>query len=240
MVAKSVIGQLKKIGLAAAAVCVAGVMTASSAQASVWMYYDPVYDFSMSFPDTWRMQTVDTPTTRIRIAAPYGQDAAQCRVEATRDGRLLIYARHNLEPAVHMKLTRDYWQHKANEEADAQIHEFYKPASFGDGDATGVIVSYEEEGPNGDMVRKRALMLSSIYGEHRYTAKCSANEDKFHEWFAIFGSIIESVEFEQRYNMVPTGFYRDFLKDDAVIFVKKDGRTDYQPLLPSYYWPWQK
>ncbi|MGM0422643.1 MAG: hypothetical protein ACQEQL_06050 [Pseudomonadota bacterium] len=59
----------------------------------------------------------------------------------------------------------------------------------------------------------RASMVATIYGGNRYRFTCQANGAAFEDWEPVFGSILDSVRFDQEHAMVPTGYYRNFLAD---------------------------
>ncbi len=234
-------------------------------KADTFIYTDTKYDFKMSFPDTWKKQTPDTPTTRIRIAAPAGTDMATCRVKATEDKRLDIYPKYHMESAIQHTLNKKFWQNEMSEFTDFNVLNHYSPAGLGQGDATGIFFSYAmpnvknieviEPKPemmgnsddDMDMASKtdkhymRGLMLSTIYGGVRYTSMCSSDENKFHEWLPLFGSIVESVTFDDKYAMVHSGYYRDFLTDPKLIFLRDGIKTDYEKdLYKSSYFNMKK
>ena len=63
----------------------------------------------------------------------------------------------------------------------------------------------------------RADMVATIYGGNRYLFTCQARADRFEKWKPIFGSILSSVHFKEKYPLLPTGYYRNFLADEPLL-----------------------
>src|SRR5687768_13072041 len=83
---------------------------AAPAWADTFVWKDSKGDFTMSFPDSWRVQTADTPTTMLRVAGPLGEDRATCRMQVDEDGRVSIYSRKFSTTAVAQKLDQGFWE----------------------------------------------------------------------------------------------------------------------------------
>lgn len=187
------------------AVAVIGVMPA---RADTFVYNDPSFGFGISFPDSWTLQTKDVPTTRIRIAAPVGEDLATCRVKATADGRLNIYPKRHMDEAVVMTLDQTFWDGQVNQYDAARIIEYRAPAALGQGDATAIRAAYTLNG-----FSMSSIMLGTIYDGTRYVMECAARAEIFNTYAPLFGSVIDSFQLDQRYHPFKHGYYRDFLSD---------------------------
>src|SRR5438105_1371307 len=105
--------------------------TTAQATSDSFVWKDAVNGFTFSFPDSWGVQTVDSPTTRIRIAGPLNQDFATCRVKAEKDGRLKIYPKHLMTEAVYETLDRKFWENEIGDHQNATITDIRGPASLG-------------------------------------------------------------------------------------------------------------
>lgn len=188
-----------------------------SAQADTFVWKDPAQTFTMSFPDNWRVQTPDTPSTMLRIAAPVAEDLATCRMQVEKDGRLNIYTKRLMDEAVVEFLNRDFWETQIAQFDDAQMTAYYAPASLGDkGDATAVQVSFMQSDATSMPVAMHGVMIASIYGGDRYTAACFSRADKFAYWHNLFMSVLDSVQLEGKYHPFATGYYRNFLMDEKL------------------------
>lgn len=198
--------------LITAAVCAMFASQAALADTIVWE--DPVHGFTMSYPDSWRVQTPDTSDTRLRVAGPYAEDLAVCSMRVVKDGRIKIYPKDLTDEAVSHQLNRDFWEGEVAKYPQVQMSDFYDPAGLGNkGDATGVRVSYVRDDGNKHTVPMYAVMLGSIYGDKRYVASCTSTAAAYEKWGDVFASILDSVQLESQYHPFATGYYRDFLAD---------------------------
>ena len=183
--------------------------------ADTTVYKDADFKFTASFPDTWRTQIPDTPTTRLRVAGPPAEDMATCRIKAEKDGRLEIYPKRHMEAGVRQVLDEKFWDHEMNQYDKALMADYLAPAGLGQGDATGARVTYWQPDPDGKPVAMQALMLGTIYGDTRFVMSCASKADAYPRWAKLFGSVIGSVEFENRYHPFAIGYYRNFLMDET-------------------------
>jgi len=208
-----------------AAAVLAGVMAfaAMPAMASSFVWKDEKNDFTMSFPDTWRMQTEDSPLTQLRIVGPLAEDLANCRMQVKDDGRIKIYPKRLVDEAVVGTLDRTFWDDYINEHNNAQIAEYLAPASLGNmGDATAVKVAYVENGE-----RMYGVMIASLYADKLYVASCASKYDVYERWAPVFASILDSVQLKSKYHPFANGYYRDFLSDPKLVLPRvKPGTTD--------------
>jgi hypothetical protein len=199
----------------------------SAAEASVYVWKDDVNGFTFSFPDSWHVQTSDTPTTRIRIAGPVGQDFATCRVKAEQDGRLKIYPKRLMTDAVEETLNEDFWQGEVAQYESASIHDFRSPASMGGkGDATAIRASYLESKGKEKMTMHSA-MLGSIYGDTRYIVSCASKAEVYEKYAPLFATIIGSINLDAKYFPFATGYYRNFLADPKLMLPRSKPGTNF-------------
>ncbi len=215
---------------------VMGAMMVSSvaAKADTFLWKDEVHDFTMSFPDVWKVQTEDTPTTRLRIAGPLAEDWATCRMQVWDDGRVKIYPKRLTGQAVMEQLDQEFWAKETAQYKDAVINGYFAPASLGaKGDATAVQFSFTQEDGDGNKMKMQGISLGSIYGGKRFMATCSSRQEMYSKRYAdLFLSIIDSTELESRYHPFATAYYRNFLMDEKIHMPRsKPGTSDpNQPL----------
>lgn len=190
-----------------------GMSPAAKADTFVWK--DVPNGYTISFPDSWTMQTEDSPTTRIRVAGPLAQELPTCRLQVQDDGRLKIYPKKYTDEAVVNTLAREYWEKETGQYVDAEITAFFSPAGLGDkGDATAIQLAFKQKDGKGEMVNMHGVMISSIYGGKRYVGSCSSRAENYNRWSSLFMSILGSVQFDDRYHPFATGYYRNFLMDE--------------------------
>lgn len=217
---------MKKIKSLLLMACAGMLMVTSAAQADTIVWKDPVYGFTMSYPDSWTLNADDTPNTRLRVAGPYAENMATCRMKVIEDGRLQMYPKRLMDEAVSIKLDERFWEKETGQYADAKITDYYAPASLGNkGDATAVKVTFNLE----DGQKKwpmQGVMIASIYGKNRYVASCSSRVEVYGQFAPVFMSILDSVQLDDRYHPFAVGYYRDFLSDPHIIFPRTKPGTD--------------
>jgi len=192
---------------------VMGFASAAQATSNSYVWKDGVNGFTFSFPDSWGVQTADSPTTRVRIAGPLNEDFATCRVKAEKDGRLKIYPKHLMSEAVYETLGRDFWEKEVASQDNATITDIRGPASLGGkGDATAIKESFVQDSGNGK-INMYGEQIGSIYGDTRYVVSCSSRLEQFQKYAPVFATIMGSVDLDPRYHPFATGYYRDFLAD---------------------------
>jgi hypothetical protein len=203
------------------------VLTPAAAFASTIVWKDPVEGFTMAYPDSWTVQTPDTPITKLRVAGPLGEDLPTCRMKVMHDGRAKIYPKGYVNKAVSHDLDRDWWEGEAAQYEDARITDFYDPASLGNkGDATAIRVMFRmSDGKN--MVPMYGVMIASIYGEKRYVASCASKAEVYEKWAPVFAEVLDSVDLDSRYHPFATGYYRNFLMDPKLHLPRSKPGTAY-------------
>lgn len=199
---------------------------AGRAEASTFVWKDVANDYTISFPDTWRIQTEDEPSTRLRVAAPVAEDMATCRMQVEPDGRLKIYPKRLVDEAVTETFDRSFWEREIAHFENAEMTGFYAPASIsGKGDATATAFSFNQDVGGGSKVAMYGIMLGGIYGDNRYVLSCSAKRDAYEKWVDLFASVMDSVEFEDKYHPFATGYYRAFLNDPKLVLPRSKPGT---------------
>lgn len=222
-----------------AAILAVSVMTAGAVKADTFVYRDVKNGYTMSFPDSWRMQTGDQPDTQLRIAGPIAEDMATCRMEVRHDGRSLIYPKRLVDEAAKEKLGDDFWAQETGQYLNAKITSNYYPAGLGDkGDATAIRVSFLQKTGDGGTVQMHGISIASLYGSDLYVASCASKHEMYERYAAIFGEILDSVMLESKYHPFATGYYRNFLLDEPVTFVRSKPGTISENGTSWLHWPW--
>lgn len=218
---KILLGIVMIMGFATAAPMVAN----ATSDSFVWK--DPVNGFTFSFPDSWAVQTADSPTTRIRIAGPLKEDYATCRIKADTDGRLKIYPKHLMEEAVYETLDREFWEHEIADRQNAVLTDIRGPASLGGkGDATAIRETFVIDTGHG-RINMYGEQIASIYGDMRYVVSCSSKLEMFNRYAPLFATIMGSVDLDPRYAPFANGYYRDFLADPKLVLPRSKPGTIY-------------
>lgn len=203
---------------------IVALLSASAARADIFLWQDPDFDYQISYPDTWRRQAPDTPTTRLVVAGP--SDRALCRVKADTDGRAVIYPKHLMKAAVNTQLNQDFWWEEVAQYDNARLLDMYQSAGIGQGNATMVVAGYTIPDGMGNDILMQAVMFSTLYADMRYTVGCSAEASKFVEWQPLFMSVMGSSTFDPRYMPYAHGLYwRDYSKDKQLILRQRNPGT---------------
>jgi hypothetical protein len=228
---------LKSILLAAATLATVFAGRPAVADTAVWK--DPVNRFSISYPDSWRIQTDDTANTVIRIAGPLGEDLPVCRVKVITDGRVKIYPKDLADKAVSRELNQDFWQGEIAQYQNAQITEFFDPASLGDkGGGTGVRMNFTIDDGTNKTAPMFGTMLGSIYGGKRYLASCTSRHAVYEKWAPVFASILDSIQLDPAYHPFATGYYRDFLADPKLVLPRSKPGTTAEKSKQGWFYSW--
>jgi hypothetical protein len=217
-------------------------LLSAPAQADIFVYHNPDYDFSVSFPDDWRQMNV-TDQDQVRIQPMHGDDSAQCYMRVVEDGRLLIYPEKYLQTANALFMDDMFWKHEVlPDHMNARVMRFYAPAGLGPAFATSLQWVWRE--PTNEWVDQpedmnpvglspivtdalgtpemqvqpgskvmQAMSTAAIYGPYRYRFTCQAEVEDFVKWQPQFSDIFQSIKLESKYNLWPTGYYRNFLED---------------------------
>ena len=218
--------------------CAVLLLMASPAQADVFEYHNPDYDFSVTFPDDWRQMNV-TGNDRFRVQPMHGKDDAQCYMNVKRDGRLTIYSEKYMQTANALFLDDSFWKSEVlADHLNYEVMSFYAPAGLGPAYATSLqwvwrkvdnpklVAQTTEINPVGltpmadievttviapGSKVMQAISTAAIYGENRYRFTCQAESEHFGGWRPVFSDIFDSIKLKQKY-FLPTGYYRNFLK----------------------------
>ena len=221
------------------AICVVAVglsCMATKAYANSYVFTDPEFKFSFSYPDTWHNQSVDDDNVRVRIAAPVHSDLAECRLKADKDGRLQIYTKRHMASAVNDKLNAEFWQREFSEFEKPEIIDMWGSAGLAEGDATAARAHFYKETAFGK-TKMTVIALSSIYGDDRFTMSCMSRAGAFAYYYDLFGNIMNTVVFDQRYTMFPGGFYRDFTSDKKGFYIPQRAPGDREEVKSGFWNP---
>ncbi len=130
----------------AAVIALCGIsLGAVDAKADTYIYHDATHNFTFSYPDTWRLNTV-SGNERVRITPMHGDHNAACTMSVMRDGRLTIYPEKYMQLAVPITLDDSFWATDVlpNYE-NVSVHKYHPAAGLGQGFATSVQITWGGE-----------------------------------------------------------------------------------------------
>jgi hypothetical protein len=120
------------------------LLIGSAAHADVFVYNDPDFDYSVTYPDTWRLNVPDAGTKRFRIAPMHGQDQVECAMSAVKDGRLNLYPAKLMDKAVPATLDQSFWAEDVLPDyPNYHVLKFHAPAGLGQGYASSVQITWD-------------------------------------------------------------------------------------------------
>ena len=187
-----------------ACLLMAVIFFSSHAHADIYIWKDPKFGLTASFPDRWEVQSPQAGYERLRIVGDDETDAT-CVLSASEDRRFVIYPHRYYGEINNSEFNLDFWQGLLADKDSVKILG-ERPGGLGRGDARFIVADYLEKG-----VAKRALIFSSLYGDLHTVMHCSAKQQDYNTYAPLLRSIVSSVDFTPRHDALKTGLYRDFL-----------------------------
>lgn len=194
------------------------VLSISSAQADVFTWKDDLTGVSVTFPDRWRVTHNQKADDILTISAPQfagDEDYAGCRIRVRDDRRFAIYPARFGDEIQRQNFGALFLERYLAEFNDTAINHFQNNAGIGRAPAMFADVSFETALP--PKMGKRGIVFAGLYANQVHIVECSAREDRFSYWEPIFEGIVQSVKFDQIIQPSPTGKYRNFLGDKALV-----------------------
>lgn len=192
------------------------------AKADYFVWKDDKTGLSMTFPDTWKMQSNAAIDTIMTVGGPSDNDQPQCRIDARSDKRFIIFPVRYNDSVQKVAVSRPFWEKYLGQYDGYNLGGVYDDAGLGRGNASFAVASYRTH--LGTVLQdRRAIMFAAIYGDKLYVAECSALAHGYERWEADFRGIIRSIDFKKYYHELPTGDYANFLKDAELYFWSQTG-----------------
>lgn len=202
------------------------IIAAPQASAHYEVWSDADFGFRLSFPDTWKQQGGLPADGRIRLLAP-GGDGANCTVFAKQDRRFMIYPRDYMAEVVAQELQWEYWEQVVAGYEDLYFY-YDNYGALGAGDARYTLVDFIDYAADPG-VRKRAQIFATFYGDLHMMAMCVSPLEKFDQYTAQFGQIVDSIQIKPQYTTNARGYYRDFLE------TKEYNHHWYEPIVTFFF-----
>lgn len=188
-------------------------------KADVFVWSDPKFDLTMSFPDDWMRQRQMADNMRLHVLAPQGADMAACRVFASDDGRFLyIPARGQMDVAQKLQdqktlvsLIRDRLDNNKN----VQLIGYQSIAGLGKGPATMALAQYTKTW-NGKDYQMQSMQFGGYMNGLETVVHCESLAQAWGRWSPIFLNMVKSFDFPAQYGPKDTGHYRDFVADGFI------------------------
>lgn len=193
-----------------------------TAKADYFVWQDAESRLSISFPDTWKMQSSRNPDDILTIAGPSeGQDPV-CMVKASEDNRYTIFPPDLGDAVQRVAVSKPFWDSYMGHYDDYTLDRVYDGAGLGRWLASYALGSYSRR--NGTAYeQRRAIMFASLYYDTLYIVECSSLNHGFENWQKNFQSVIKSIDFKKIYNERKIGHYANFLKEADLYFWAQTG-----------------
>jgi hypothetical protein len=192
------------------------------AKADYFVWSDEKTGLSITFPDTWKMQSNVNPDTIMTIAGPSENGQPVCRVDVRADRRYTIYPARYGEAVQKVAVSRPFWEKYLTQYDKHTLGNVHDGAGLGRWFASFALASYSKH--FGEVMQSRkAIMFASLYRDNLYIVECSSLAHEYDRWELDFRGIIKSVDFKKAYFELPTGEYANFLDDAELYFWSQTG-----------------
>jgi hypothetical protein len=188
-------------------------------KADVFVWTDPQFDLTMSFPDDWMRQRQMADNLRLHVLAPQGADFASCRVFASDDGRFLyIPARGQIDVAQKLQdqntlvsLIRD----RMDDNKNVRLIGYQPIGGLGKGPATVALAQYSKTW-NGKDYGMQSLQFAGYMNGLETVLHCESLAQSWGRWAPIFLNMVKSFDYPAQYGPKDNGYYRDFMADGYI------------------------
>ena len=201
---------------------IAVLFFAAPAKADYFVWKDPETGLSVTFPDTWKVQSNVRPDTILTVMAPSDHDQPVCKIDVTPDKRYTIFPARYGDAVQRVAVSTPFWKSYLASYDNYHIDHVYDGAGLGRWFASYALASYAQHFGT-VMQTRRAIMFASLYNDKLYTIECSSLNHAYERWALDFKGIIKSVDFKKAYHELPHGEYANFLKNSELYFWAQPG-----------------
>lgn len=189
-------------------------------KAEVFVWQDPKFDITLTFPHDWMRQAKEGEDLRLHILAPQGQDMAACRVFANNDNRFLyVPTRGAVQVSAFIQDQKALQGVLANRlhYDNVRLIGYQNVASLGKGPATIAIGQFNKNW-NGRNYPMQSIVFGGYSQGLETIFQCESTADGWSKWQPLFMSIAASFDFPVRNAVFKNGHYQDFMADGFVYF----------------------
>ena len=194
---------------------------AMPAKAEVFVWQDPKFDITLTYPDNWMYQGTDKASdARLHIVAPQGQDEAACRVMASNDNRFLYVPPQGAIDVARFvqdeKTLKGIFANHLNYN-DVRLVKYVDLSSIGKGPATMAVAQYYKQ-VGGDQVPMQSIVFGGYVQGLETVFQCESEAYAWDKWQDLFMNMAATFDFPARTHPLKNGYYRDFIADGSVYF----------------------
>ncbi len=202
------------------------VLNFTTAKAEIFTWFNKETGVNISYPDTWQVAHNQKPDDLITLQAPGERDYASCRIRKRDDDRILIYPSDYERDLQHFFIGFDFWSNYVGEYSGTILHRIQSSRGFVNtiaGSAEYTFIS--SAGPKTLM---RGIAFAGYDSGDVYIFECSAEYGSYDRWHPVFQSILKSAYKPIYEPLIPSGNYRPFLSDKALIIKGKTFLDDFE------------
>lgn len=192
------------------------------AKADYFVWQDEKTGLSLTFPDTWKIQSSGKPDTILTVAGPSDTDKPTCKIEVRDDKRYTIYPTRYGDAVQKVAVSTDFWKAYLGQYDKYNLGKVVDGAGLGRWFASYSLASYSNRFGTVHQSRS-AVMFASLYYDKLYVVECSSLDFAYDRWAADFRGIIKSVDFKKAFHELSTGEYANFLDDAEMYFWAPQG-----------------
>lgn len=187
------------------------VAAPAPAHADYFVWQDAKSGLTMTFPDTWKMQSNQQPDDILTIQGPAIDNAQPlCRVRVRDDKRAMIFPPEYGRTVQKTFVSRKFWQDYLAAYDEYNTGPIYE-GGLGRGFASYTTASFIKR--DGTVYQTRnGILFAAIYFDKLYIVDCSSLAGSFDLWVDMFRSIVKSVDFKKAHHERDYGDYANFLK----------------------------
>lgn len=181
------------------------------ARADYFVWQDPDSGMTVTFPDTWKIQSNRKPDDTLIIAGDSLADKPLCQIRVNEDRRFVIFPPKLGSAVQKTAISTGFWDSYLSRYVDFNLSKVFDGAGLGRWFASYAQGTFIRMNGTQEEIRT-GLMFASLYNDKAYVLECSTLTGSFAQWDLVFRSILKSIDFEKMYHELPTGEYRNFLK----------------------------
>lgn len=191
-----------------------------SAHATVNVYQNPEFGYSLNYPDDWMAQTETGDLPHIyKIVADEGRSSAYCQITTNKDGRFKTYGADILPQVMSKELGADFWTTELANYNQIKYLEVYETSGVAGAPGTRVLVDYIDNRSR----PYRAWLGATVIDDVKYVTQCAAFQEDFSIHEKMFHSIMATLKTPSAFHPFIHGFYRDFSGDRPILYPLADG-----------------
>lgn len=183
----------------------------SAAKADYFVWQDAKSGLTMTFPDTWKVQSNQQPDDILTIQAPASDNAQPiCRVRVRDDKRALIFPPEYSRSVQKEYVSQKFWNDYMTTYDDFNLGEIYE-GGLGRGFASYTTATFTRR--DGTIYQTRSgILFASMYFDKLYIVDCSSLSDSYDQWVNMFRSVVKSIDFKKTHHERDHGDYANFLE----------------------------